>query len=397
MVQQQPSRSHGSSSRRGRLGTRAARICVLVATVAVAIAFATFYAHRPERTDATVTPADTDVADGPITPVAQQLSRRVYPYSVVAGGVHSIEELTTAMMNDPIVADHYRDLTPAAMHPEVVEAPREAYMSYRKGDRVYWSKRKLPLHKGETILTDGHEAVRARCGNRLSDVPRSPTAPDEPAAAAFEVDTATPPAAVLPNRAIQSLAAASTPGPGVGSTAPGGLGIGPRSFGAASLLGPVGSGAAPGGPSAFAGSGIGFPVGVFDRRPGDLGSFTPGTSPGGFGGPSTDPENNTPPSITQFPGLNLSQDPPGGGAPGDGTPGDGNPGGGNPGGSNPGGSNPGGGNPGGPNVTTPVGQNTPQTPSNDRSVPEPTTLALLGVGGLWLAERRRRRNRAGSR
>lgn len=371
---QHGSTSHSASPRRGRCtGTRAV-VGVLVVTVAVAAAFAALHSRTPRRAAAAVTEVDPDLSDGQIASVQQQLSRRIYPYSVVAGGVYSTDELTAAMQNDPTVADHYRDLAPAAMHPQVVNSPRAAYMSYRIADRVYWTRRKLPLHQGETILTDGHEAVRARCGNRLSDVPRSPTSADEPAAVAFEVDTALPPPAhaVLPGRAIQAVGVAPPTGSPVGSSMPGGLGTAqPLALGGASLLGPTGYGSAPAAQTAFAPLGPAFPVSTFERRPGGTsGSFPSGTTPGGPGDPGTDPGHNGPPFIPQVPG-GLSQDFPG-------PPTD-----------LPGGA---GGGPGGPTVTAPLVQNDTPPPSDHRTVPEPASLALWGMGMLWMARRLNRRN-----
>jgi hypothetical protein len=375
MVQHRSTSPHTSSRRRRHTGTRAI-ISALVVTIAVAIVFivARSRSHEPQPMAAAVTDSDTG-ARGQIAPVQQRLSRRMYPYSVVAGGVYSTDELTAAMV-DPTVADHYHDLVPAAMHPEVVNSPREAYMSYRIADRVYWTTRKLPLHQGETILTDGREAVRARCGNRLSDVPRSPTSADEPAGAAFEVDTALPaPAhAVVPSRPIQAGAMGSPTGSPLGSL-PAGDGIAqPLAAGGASLLGPSGYGSAPGAQTAFAPFGLAFPVGAFERRPGgNLGSFPPGTTPGATGDPGTDPGTdpgqNGPPFIPQVPG-GLSQDPPTG--------------------------PPNGGGPNNPVTTDPPVQNGPQPPTDHRSVPEPASLALWGMGTLWMARRLNRRSRRSS-
>jgi hypothetical protein len=122
----------------------------------------------------------------PAVQVGEHPSRKVYPYSVVPGGVYTTAELADAAAQDPTVAEHYADVTPTAMHVKVVDAVREAYMSYRIGERIFWTKRKLPLRKGERILTDGDVAIRARCGNRLSDVPRAPTSDVEPTAEEFE-------------------------------------------------------------------------------------------------------------------------------------------------------------------------------------------------------------------
>jgi hypothetical protein len=48
------------------------------------------------------------------------------------------------------------------------------YVSYRKGDKVYWTAKKLQLAEGETLLSDGRSEIRGRCGNRISDLPQLP-------------------------------------------------------------------------------------------------------------------------------------------------------------------------------------------------------------------------------
>ena len=121
-------------------------------------------------------------------PAVQAVSspRQVYPYSVVSGGVHSTEEFAAALNVDPVVARHYGDVVPGTLRAERVDAPRLAYMSYRVGDQIYWTKRRLMLHAGEQILTDGDTTIRGRCGNRLSDTPMVPTSGQEPLADVFD-------------------------------------------------------------------------------------------------------------------------------------------------------------------------------------------------------------------
>ena len=54
-----------------------------------------------------------------------------------------------------MVADHYRGVDPETMRAETAPAERLAYVSYRKNDRVFWTKNKARIYEGETILTDG--------------------------------------------------------------------------------------------------------------------------------------------------------------------------------------------------------------------------------------------------
>jgi hypothetical protein len=59
-------------------------------------------------------------------------------------------------------------------------------MSYRTGTGIYWTRRPVALPKGEVILDDGVHELRARCGNLISDEPRTPTLETEPAPPSFD-------------------------------------------------------------------------------------------------------------------------------------------------------------------------------------------------------------------
>jgi len=144
--------------------------------------------------------AVTDAAR-PAAPVAQAQAapalppaRPVYPYSVISGGVHSVEELRVAMRFDPIVAAHFADFDLSRTRVEQVTARRAVYVSYRSGPRVFWTSRRLTLQPGETILTDGDNQARTRCGNRIQEVAPAEISREEPAPEVFDVP--------LPSRTI---------------------------------------------------------------------------------------------------------------------------------------------------------------------------------------------------
>jgi hypothetical protein len=100
--------------------------------------------------------------------------RRIYPYSIVPGGVHGALELARIIQADKVVAQHYAGLRLDEVREVTVARPRAVYVSYRKGDQVYWTAKKLTLKAGETLLTDGSIELRTRCGNMISDTPRLP-------------------------------------------------------------------------------------------------------------------------------------------------------------------------------------------------------------------------------
>jgi len=62
-------------------------------------------------------------------------------------------------------------------------------VSYRLHDRVYWTKHKVRIRSGETILTNGQTEVRARCGNCISMAPLLPTSDEEPPPMEFDAFT----------------------------------------------------------------------------------------------------------------------------------------------------------------------------------------------------------------
>jgi len=110
-----------------------------------------------------------------------QALRAVYPYSVIPGGVESVQELRKEIAQDPVVRAHYIGFDLAKAHVVRLHRERFAYVSYRLGDRVYWTTHKLRLAKDETVITDGAHTARTRCGNQVSEALLSPTFSKEPA------------------------------------------------------------------------------------------------------------------------------------------------------------------------------------------------------------------------
>lgn len=110
----------------------------------------------------------------------------LFPYSVIPGGVRSASELKNAIAQDPIVAEHYGGFDLTKIHEVRANSSRLVYVSYRMGNSIFWTKKPLKIAPGETLITDGEHEARARCGNRLSDVPVAPVAADEPTEEAME-------------------------------------------------------------------------------------------------------------------------------------------------------------------------------------------------------------------
>jgi hypothetical protein len=114
----------------------------------------------------------------------------VYPYSVIPGGVESAQELKDAVLRDSVVAGHYADFDIAKARIIRLQSDRAMYVSYRLGDRVFWTTKTLKLLKGEAVISDGVHEARARCGNRLSEASVAPVSPEEPPARVMETPEA---------------------------------------------------------------------------------------------------------------------------------------------------------------------------------------------------------------
>ena len=342
--------------------------------------------------------ADAAVVDSET--VASRSTRPVYGHSVVPGGVYSPDEAIIAAETDPVVAAHYRDIDVRALRPARVTTARAAYVSYRVGDRIAWTKRPVQLAAGESILTDGAHEVRDRCGNRISSTPMTPTLDEEPAPLAL--DTVEPAAIrpapsahvpVVPDQLsdpaiplAEEIFRGALDVPGGDDSFPGTEGSG-----RAPVVGPLLTlGGAP-----MPGHGMATPAGGGMSVPGS-GGFSPlrVPSPGitSISVPGGQPGEG-PGSITEH-----------GPSGGSGGPGSGGPGG--PGGSGPNGpGGPGGsGAPGGPGSGGPAGPGGPGEPGgpdgqggpriddingdddDPRTIPEPGAMTLLALGtvsALW--------------
>jgi len=126
-------------------------------------------------------------AAGTASPAA---GRPVYPYSVVKGGVYTPEEVERAQRDDVVVAAHYRGIGPR-LRPVRLQRDLYAHVSYRVKNAVYWTRKRVRMRAGETVMSDGRNLVRARCGNRVSEEPQEPIREDEPTETTFEMPDAT--------------------------------------------------------------------------------------------------------------------------------------------------------------------------------------------------------------
>lgn len=163
-----------------RLVYSAGVLCALVATLTALRVIKSPIRHDSRETRV----ADSVASSRHLATDLQVPQRRIFPYSVIPGGVENAYELRNAIAHDPRVAQLYANFDLSHARIERLTSDREVYVAYRYDDRIYWTKKRLLLRAGETVITDGSETGRTRCGNRVSDTPMQPTRQDEPPDAA---------------------------------------------------------------------------------------------------------------------------------------------------------------------------------------------------------------------
>jgi hypothetical protein len=89
-------------------------------------------------------------------------------------------------MSDPAIQGHYANVDLARLKQVKLTENLSGYVSYRWGEKIYWTARKITLHAGETVFTDGKHIVRGRCLNCYSALPMQPVRPHEPTEAALD-------------------------------------------------------------------------------------------------------------------------------------------------------------------------------------------------------------------
>lgn len=153
--------------------------------------------------------------------------RLLYPYSVIPGGAKNGAELRSAVAHDNVVAKHYSDFELQKIRVVHLSEAKAVFVSYRVGNRIFWTKNRMTLPEGEAVLTDGVHMARTRCGNRLSDVPGEPVLKADPSPDAMEVPAVAGPFAVPVAPLEIPLGPPPTTGIVVPATAPGSIFIPP--------------------------------------------------------------------------------------------------------------------------------------------------------------------------
>lgn len=212
--------------------TRFVRAALLV-IVGIGLIAVGWLSYRPTARALKVIPRNigdglSEMHPGPyaartLYPELSRPQRPVYPYSVIPGGVQNVHELRDVVLRDPVVAAHYARFNVSRSRILELQVGRSAYVSYRIKNGIFWTSRRIRLFPGERVITDGVNYARARCGNRISEVPLGEQSAHEPAQAELESPLAFTDPAVIPavfTSVLQPFALSPTPPPGAGSKLP---------------------------------------------------------------------------------------------------------------------------------------------------------------------------------
>jgi hypothetical protein len=197
-------------TRFSHLPTVLVRAAILAAPLVLLVTVGAFFFRSSSKSAGTSqfssSPATWQESQSQSAEVAapQLVTRPVFPYSIVPGGVRDAKELRSAADSDPVVAEHYSGFRIARAHSVQLRQPLLMYVSYRRDNRVYWTRKPMTIPAGETLLTDGENFARTRCANRLSPVAAKPLAATEPASEQLNEPTFIPPllANLLPGEEI---------------------------------------------------------------------------------------------------------------------------------------------------------------------------------------------------
>ena len=160
-----------------------ARAALLFVPAVLLVTFLTVKVLRHSAAEQAQMPAysqDANTQESLDLSAASQPQRPIFPYSIVPGGVRDARELQSVASHDPVVAQHYSDFRIAAARTIRLEKPLEMYVSYRRNNNVYWTRNRMVIPAGETLISDGENLARVRCGNRLSAIAAKPVSVTEP-------------------------------------------------------------------------------------------------------------------------------------------------------------------------------------------------------------------------
>src|SRR5262245_45968937 len=129
-----------------------ARLCAILVAAFAVLALLFDLQREPSHPAVAVETAAPVAPARAVELVDASTERPHYRHSVIPGGAYSSEELAAIIRRDTVVAAHYSTVDAFNVRPVVTTAPRMAYVSYRVGDRVFWTRKPVRIPAGETLL-----------------------------------------------------------------------------------------------------------------------------------------------------------------------------------------------------------------------------------------------------
>ncbi len=158
-------------------------VCIFAAIVAVVLVTLVAVSFRRygqrQQPNATTSPPSHAITAETFSPPIE--ARVTYPYSIVPGGAKSVSDVKAelAMLPSAIRAQ-YAGINMADLRLEHLKTSFSGYASYRDGDEMYWTSKKMTIPSGEAVFTDGTTLIRGRCVNLFSAQPMGPVQPNGP-------------------------------------------------------------------------------------------------------------------------------------------------------------------------------------------------------------------------
>lgn len=120
-----------------------------------------------------------------------------YNLAVIKDGLTSIEDFKRHVQDDAILYSRFANFDWASAR--IIQLPAmRVFVSFRRGNQIFWTKGLRTVESGAWAITDGHTTVLMRCGNEISFVPERPNQDLSPGLIETP-ETDAPPAISLPS------------------------------------------------------------------------------------------------------------------------------------------------------------------------------------------------------
>jgi hypothetical protein len=94
-------------------------------------------------------------------------------------GANSVSQFRLSLDQDPQLASYFSDFDWSKAELIKLQSPMQMHVSYKKNGKIHFTRKKLLISAGETVITDGNYWIRSYCCNELSREPVA-VSPDEP-------------------------------------------------------------------------------------------------------------------------------------------------------------------------------------------------------------------------